>query len=354
LPRDPLAAAHALAKLIDLWEKFSEENPATPGFQSDLAAAYNIVAEMQVEFGQRDEALVTFERARAGWDRLARDHPTVPEYRADLARTCEALAWFLPRPERSQEADEAARSALALREQLASEFPDVPQYRLDRAESLKNLGDQATRAGQLQEAEKAYRRSVGLCRELADKFPTVALYGENLIVSQNELIKLLESTGQVSDQQAEQSRLLAIEAIAKLARAFPTDDFFPLHLALRYRDLAFFLGDHGRPKDAIAAYRQAKQFLESLANDHPSHSYYLSLLANANLDLGELLAGNRQFEEGEKLCRRAIDLFAKLVAEFPANKGYTRDLEECRRRMAAAVIEGKSPSNTDTVPESTK
>ena len=39
---------------------------------------------------------------------------------------------------------------------------------------------------------------------------------------------------------------------------------------------------------------------------------------------------------------------AKLVAEFPANLGYVRDLEECRRR--AAIGDGTSPIGTDTTP----
>ena len=97
----------------------------------------------------------------------------------------------------------------------------MPQHRLDLAESLKHLGDHAARTGQFPEAEQAYRRAVELCQDLVDKFPTVPLHSEHLVEAQNELMKLLESTGQVSDQQAEQSRLQAIEAVAKLVDDFP-------------------------------------------------------------------------------------------------------------------------------------
>ena len=131
---------------------------------------------------------------------------------------------------------------------------------------------------------------------------------------------------------------------------FPTDSFFRLHLARCYRELAFFLKAHGRPHDAIAAHRQAKKLFDSLPSDHPSQSYYRSMAAHTNSDLGELLVRSGQSEEGEKLYREALDSFAKLVAEFPANLGYVRDLEECRRRVAAAIGDGTSPIGTDTTP----
>src|SRR4051794_30866882 len=59
--------------------------------------------------------------------------------------------------------------------------------------------------------------------------------------------------------------------------------------------------------------------------------------------LGELLVSSGQSEVGGKLYREALDSFAKLVAEFPANLGYVRGLEECQRRVT-------SPIGTDTTP----
>jgi serine/threonine protein kinase/tetratricopeptide (TPR) repeat protein len=348
LPRDPLEAFQALQKLTSLWEKFVEENPAIDGFQSDLAANYATLADLQISSGHREEGLAFLRKSRAGWDRLARDYPAVPEYRADLARACEDLAGYLPDFAQSEEAREEFLRALTLREQLAKESPDVPQRQLDLAESLKRFGDLAARTGKFPEAEQAYRRAVNLSQDLVDRFPTVPLHSEQLVVAQNELMKLLESTGQVLDPQAEQSRRRAIDGVAKLVDNFPTDGFFRLHLARCYRDLAKFLVAHDRPHDAIAAHRQAKQLFDSLPSDHPSQSYYRSMASHTNADLGLLLIRSGQSEEGEKLYREAMASFARLVAEFPENLAYVRDLEECRRRAAAAIGEGTSPIVTDT------
>ena len=350
LPRDPLAAFQALQKLTGLWEKFAEENPTTDGFQSDLAANYATLADLLISSGHREEGLAFLRKGRAGWDRLARHNPTLSEYRAGLARACEDIADCLPDSAESEEAREVRHQALTLREQLAKAFPDVPQHRLDLAESLKHLGDHAARTGQFPEAQQAYRRAVEICQDLVDKFPAMPLHSEQLVAAQNELMKLLESTGQVSDQQAEQSRLQAIDVVTKLVDDFPTDSFFPSHLARCYRELAFFLKAQGRPYDAIAAHRQAKKVFDSLPSGHPSQSYFRSMTAHSNLELGELLVSSGQSEEGEKLYREALASFAKLVAEFPANLGYVRDLEECHRRAAAPIGEGTSPIGTDTTP----
>jgi hypothetical protein len=66
--------------------------------------------------------------------------------------------------------------------------------------------------------------------------------------------------------------------------------------------------------------------------------------------LGELLVSSGQSEEGGKLYREALDSFAKLVAEFPANLGYVRDLEGCQGRVAATISDVTSPIGTNTTP----
>ena len=65
-----------------------------------------------------------------------------------------------------------------------------------------------------------------------------------------------------------------------------------------------FLKAHGRPHDAIAAHRQAKKYFDSLPSDHPSQSYYRSMAAHTNSDLGELLVSSGQSEEGGNCTAR--------------------------------------------------
>jgi tetratricopeptide (TPR) repeat protein len=240
--------------------------------------------------------------------------------------------------------------ALALREQLARDFPDVPQHRLDLAETLTSLGDRSARSSKTQDAQTAYSRAVKLCQELADKYPTVALYRESLVLAQHELIKLLESTGQLSDQQAEQDYRQEIEDVSKLTNEFPASSIFPLHLALCYRDLAMRLANHDHPDEAIAAHREATQRLEALAKDRPGDGYHRSLLAKAHLDFGQRLPSRGRQADGEAFCRQALDSFEKLVAEFPQHVAYARDLEDCRRRMPEAVGDATPPSDTSSAP----
>jgi len=339
LPRDPRAAFQVLQKLTEQWELFARENPSIPGFQSDLAATYYLIADLLITSGQRDEGLAFLEKSRAGLDQLVGGNPQVPEFRADLARTCEDIAWRLIDPAGSKRADVLSRQALALREQLVKDFPDVPQYQSDLAETLKSFGDRAVRIRNLQEARTTYIRAVELSQNLADKFPLVPLYSETLVVTQHQLMKVLESSGQVSDQQAEHDRRQEIEAVAKLVNHFPTNSIFPFHLAQCHRELAMILAAHDRPDEAIAAHTRATQLLEKLANDYPNRAYFRSVLARTQLEFGELLVDKGPRKEGEGFCRQALDSYSKLVKEYPASAVYARDLEECRRRLAAALQE---------------
>jgi tetratricopeptide (TPR) repeat protein len=354
LPSDPTAAYQTIVRLTDLWERFAKENPATVGFQSDLAAIDHTLADLLVGSGNRELGLVFLKKSRAIWNRLAHENPTVPKYREELARACVDTAAYAESPVQSDEALEAIRQALTLREQLAKDFPDVPQYQLDLAESLKHLADGTAQTGRLDEAETAYRRAVELCRALVDKFPTVPLHSEHLIDTQHEFMKLLESTGQVSEEETEQSRLKEIEAVEKLINDFPTDGFFPSHLFRCYRDLAYFLKAHGRPREAIAAHRQEMKHLEALPPGQLSRPRYRSNVARAKMNLGELLVAGGEAREGEQLYREALASFSQLASEFPENLGYVRDIAECRQRMAGSIVEESAANERKPEPESVK
>jgi serine/threonine protein kinase/tetratricopeptide (TPR) repeat protein len=337
LPRDPQAAFRALQRLAALWEQFVDENPSVVGFQSDLAAIDHTLADLLISSGQREPGLDFLRKATAVWERLARDNPNVPEYREEVARTCEDAAEHLALPGHFEEAADAILRALALREQLTKEFPGVPQYQLGLAESLKGFALGMARTGNNDEAEKAHLRAVNLCRDLVERFPTIPLHHEQLIETQGELLKFLESTGRVSDERAEENRRQAVAQLEKLVHDFPADNFFRVRLARSYRDLASFLKPRGRTAEAIAAHRLELQHLEALPPSHPTQHFYRSITARAKLNLGKLLIVADQVDEGADLIRQACEAYSKLAAEFPENAGYLRDVEKCRQQLATLV-----------------
>ena len=104
LPRDPLVAFQALQKLTGLWERFAEENPATVGFQSDLAANYATLADLLISSGHREEGLAFLRKARAlaGIDSLAttRPSPSTEQTSPERARTWRRTCQIPPSPRR--------------------------------------------------------------------------------------------------------------------------------------------------------------------------------------------------------------------------------------------------------------
>ena len=122
-------------------------------------------------------------------------------------------------------------------------------------------------------------------------------------MAQNSLMKMMESTGQVST--AEKPRLEAIDAVNKLVGDFPTDSFSAYISSLLSRIGLLLQGP--RPPSTRSRPIARQKYFDSLPSDHPTQSHR-SMAAHTNSDLGDLLVGSGQSKKGEIVPRARIHL----------------------------------------------
>jgi serine/threonine-protein kinase len=316
--------------------------PTVPAYRHELARSHDNLGNLLAALGKRPEAEAQYRQALTLHEQLAADFPTVPEYRQDLAKHHKNLGNLLADLGKRPEAEAEYGRALALQEQLAAEFPTVPAYRQELAASHNDLGILLTDMGERPKAEAQFRQALALQEQLAAEFPTVPAYRAQLARSHNNLGNLRRGLGKWPEAEGAYRRALALQE--KLAAEFPTVPAYRQELAASHNNLGLLLAALGKRPEAEAEYRQALTFQEQLAAGFPTVPAYRHELARSHHNLGDLLAASGKRPEAEARYHRARALFEQLAASFPTVPAYRQELagnHSSLGRLLAAL--GKGP-----------
>lgn len=93
----------------------------------------------------------------------------------------------------------------------------------------------------------------------------------------------------------------------------------------------------GRTKEAITAFRSAKDAYQSLVSDFPSTPAYRHVLALSRGYLGVLLKAQGKLVEAQEECRHAIAIEEQLAADFPKEPKY-RHQEAARHENLGTLL----------------
>ena len=336
-PSDTPAAIRVYKKGAELWEHFARENPAVVGFQSDLAAFYRSIGDLQTFNGTPDDALRSFQKACQLLEQLARENPNEPEYRADLADAVGYLGKCLEATGRHQEAEAARRRSVQLFEKLVAEFPNVPDYRAGLGSGFRRLASALHHFGRPLEAEKAGRESVATWEKLLAEFPGFPAYRKQLAETHVQLGTLLKEMGR--PQEAEKALRQALDIREKLAAEFPGNEADSrTDLCESLGLLARLLKDTGRPQNAEKAYRQAVELSEKLVLDIPSVAWHRQMLSEYYRELAGWLQGVGRHQDAEAVSRQAMDFYSKLSADFPNKLDYRASLSESYAHLVELLL----------------
>jgi tetratricopeptide (TPR) repeat protein/tRNA A-37 threonylcarbamoyl transferase component Bud32 len=311
---------HALRKkllvaAVPFYQWFTEQKPGEAALEAERGWAYERLASVRSELGEKEAALEDYERMRNCFTQLAADFPTAPEYRRQLARSHCCLGIRLKDLGQWRAAEEACRRALDLQEQLAADFPGVPQYRQDLAMYYNTLGVLLMELGRWSEAEQAHRRALALHEQLAADFPTVPEHRQEVARSLCNLGVLLNELGR--RPAAEQAYRRAVDLQEKLAAAFPTVPGYRHGLGMTHNNLGLLLAEMGQQSAAEQAYHRALFLHEQLAAAFPTVPEYRRQVAGTSVNFGNLLRDQGQAEASLPWFAKAIALLEPLVQREP-------------------------------------
>jgi eukaryotic-like serine/threonine-protein kinase len=299
MPADPQAAFRSIQRLAETWRALAQENPEELAFQSDLASLYFHIGELLIGDGHEAEGIEHFEKSKTTLEQLEHAAPRKPEYRADLARTMQRLASRL-------KSESFARKALSLCEQLVVELPRVPQSRADLAFSLNQVGNMAASRDPV-EAEKAFRRAIEVAEALVTESPATPVYWKRLDDSHRLLIALLTRVGKPGEAEEVERRRALFTASAG-ARTTQSPATLESIRADRLYDSGVQLYRTGKIGDGEKAMRQVIAILENVVADPNCRPSSRAKLGHAYRYVG-----------GTENRRKAVDVFAKLVADQPGD-----------------------------------
>jgi serine/threonine protein kinase/tetratricopeptide (TPR) repeat protein len=312
-------AAHRTA--LTRMGKLNSESPDVPAYRRDLASIYNNLGTVLRDVGRLSEAATNLRQGRTLYEKLVAEFPAQTDYQRELAGADFNLGLTLFDLGNYAEAETVDRQALALLTKLADDFPAVIKYREELAMALNNLGLLLVVEGKPAEAEAAQRQALGLREKLVADFPGVGTYrGEQASTYLNLGLVLRDLEKRAGEEAAYRK---AISILDPLIQEFPAVSAYRETLSRALTTLGRALAMSGKRANAEAAYRRARTLLEKLAAESPAVPAYRYLLAEACDSLGNLLKGGNA-AEAEALMRQATALADRLTAEYVAGPPHHR------------------------------
>ncbi|WZP00902.1 serine/threonine-protein kinase [Isosphaeraceae bacterium EP7] len=168
------------------------------------------------------------EKALAFYEAFARERADDPKARAEVGQAAARVGEIRSHLGLSAEAMEAHRRALDVFRLLAGEFPGEPEYRRGVAQSLGSIGRLHESLDQIREAEQAYREAIALWEQVAK----VSGRPEDRADLAGGLLAratLLDATGRAGD--GEPIEVRATELLSRLIAEFPNEDRYKALLA---------------------------------------------------------------------------------------------------------------------------
>lgn len=335
-----------LEAAVPFYQWFTERQPGDIAAEADRGRAFERLAAVRAEMGERDAALADYEQMRKVFAKLAANAPAVAENREQLASCCNSMGRILRDLGRWAEAEAAFRQSLALRLKLADEFPRDEFQRQNVAILHQNLGFLLTDRNRKEEAQREFDAALAIQEKLIAEFPAVPRFRQELARSHHNLASLLASIPGQRDE-AEAGYRRAIEILEGLVSQFPDVPVFRMELAGSYNNLGNVVRDVARFAEAEELFRKALTIKEELTSKYSAVPMYRRDLAGGYVNFGLLIRDGGDPQASLEWFGKAIDLLEPLVAQDP--RGVTERLFLRNARWARADALAQLGRHADAV-----
>jgi tetratricopeptide (TPR) repeat protein len=296
--RDP-AAEQVLERAAKLQQELAEQYPDELHYRGQLAGALHNRAEIILARGDREGARKLFEQALALQRAVYKANPRLQPYPRYLRNHCRALTDVHLRS-----GDHAAAAAAA--EEMPTTFPyDQAEYRR-AAGALTRCMLLAVKDAKLTDEQRQ-----GTARKYADRAVVLVDKAIRRGFEDVKFLKTFEAYAPlrqhagfaklVADLEKRQLKMRLDMALGNLRNG--------LNIATGAHDLEF-LADH-----AEFSFRRAVTLLGELVADYPTDSRYQLLLGGAHESLGEMCRTLGRGEQATAAFRQAAQVYDKLADE---------------------------------------
>jgi eukaryotic-like serine/threonine-protein kinase len=323
---DQLAKSESNFKeALKLWEQLAKEQPNENRFLAGLARTQLGIGACYQDMRRTADAESYYQQTTDNLDKLRRADPQAAEYQRDWAVTQQNLGRiYRGLGEKEDQAKKAFANARAVQQKLVDAAPNVSLFQIDLARTDLNLGD--------------YAAAAKLSQAVVERHPALTAPHMTLAVAFTTLSEVYRKAGDFV--KAEE----ACEQALKIQRA----------LAANYPDISSYQGELGRglflmgnaylfvgqkEDKAKGAFEEATTILDKLARDFPQVPHHQSALARVHQVLGLTHASKAQGDKAIAEYGKALDVWKKLVSDYPKELEFKNGLRDTLRHRAESLTE---------------
>ena len=312
---DKQDAIRATEQSIALYEQLSHENPDKQLYRRNLAKGRMNLGVLLSDTGNTVDAMTAYDSAKAIFKRLIEENSADEESQYELAILHYNLANLLRKVNRREEALASYEAAILIFERLAREHPLNVRYQIRLASLHSSVGNVLNDVGKLHDALRAHQAALAVLQPHAETHSHEAEFAEALAVSHTNLGILQKKIGLKDDAIV---TFKAAHAIwQRLASERPTNTKFQTGLASILMNRAGLLSSAGKTTEAMEALDTARPIVERLVRENSTVTEFQLLLADWHTCLGRLLGQLGKTDEALSAFDAAIARLKRLTTENP-------------------------------------
>lgn len=290
-----------MLKALAFYEELAQEEGDDRAVQTAVGQAHLRVGAIHDRLGDLEAGAAAFQRAVDIFQGLAVSDPNNVDYRYVHAQSVFEYGGILDRVTgRRNESETICRQALDLFEKAATDFPADLRIRAGLADSGQRLASVNMTGPRELEIVRLLRRTLKFWPVVIAAEPGNSYNRYRFHRAQ----KLL--TRYCAPDEAEVLIQHAVVGFEQLVREFSRECQPRRELAAVLSDWAMFLGQNGRPDEAVAIARRSLEIREKLVDDYPLVPAHRGELTQAHFRLGTACLYAGRFDEAEEILNRTV------------------------------------------------
>ena len=343
LPGSTPARNLLVKRAMEYLDSLSREAGEDPALQSELATAYQKMADVQgnpfyANLGDSAGALSSYRKALAIRERLATADPKNAKFHRDLATTYDSVGDMLWATGELAGALDHYRKSLEVRKALLKDSTEAEASH-DLALSYERIGDTLAKKGDFNAALESHRDALAIREALSNQDPQNAKARREVSISYGKVGDMLALTGNPTVALDNHRKALALRE--ELAARDPGNSRARRELALGYINVGELLSETGDWNGALENYRKAMKIREDLASADPTNVQASRDLAIIYGTIGEALSATGDKRGAVDHGLKSLEIFKTMSARDPTNRGAREDLAICYGSLAE-IMEGIS------------
>jgi len=282
------AALKSYQDSLVIVEQLAKSDPGNAGWQRDLSVSLEKIGNVQVDQGDLDAALKSYQDSLVIREQLAKSDPGNAGWQRDLSVSLGMIGNVQVDQGDLDAALKSYQDSLVIREQLAKSDPGNAGWQRDLSVSLHKIGDVQVAQGDLDAVLKSFQDSLVIVEQLAKSDPGNAGWQRDLSVS---LIKI----GDVQVAQGDLDTALksyqdSLVIAEQLAKSDPGNAGWQRDLSVSFEKIGDLEGRLENIAGAIAAYEKSLPIAQALADRFPTHTQFQKDIEITKRRLSELRA----------------------------------------------------------------